>query len=320
MEIGDKVRLLHGREEGIIRRFIDRRTVEIEIEDGFLIPVLKNEVVSIATEEIEQFTQETAKPLKQTENTDQYESLSNEDLEIYLGLEVNNDQLILWLINFTSRTLLFTVHSQKRNVIAGLTLGVLKKFNYAKIDAWSMKDQDEWPILIMDINQYATTGNQYFSPLNKKIRVKDKWLVKKPFELPLLNKKGVLVRLNEEEKLPDTEKIKESFFRGPATDEKKDIDKRFLDWVVDLHAEALNITDEGIDSQEILNIQLQHFEKKLEQAVIKNADTVSFIHGIGNGTLRHFIHKKLSQYPHIRYFEDDQKEKFGYGATKVHLK
>ena len=51
MNIGDKVRLLHGTEEGVIRRIIDKRTVEIEIEDGFLIPVLRKEVVLISSDE-----------------------------------------------------------------------------------------------------------------------------------------------------------------------------------------------------------------------------------------------------------------------------
>ena len=51
MNIGDKVRMLHGTEEGIIRKIVDKRMVEVEIEDGFLIPVLKNEIVVIAPEE-----------------------------------------------------------------------------------------------------------------------------------------------------------------------------------------------------------------------------------------------------------------------------
>ena len=54
MKIGDKIRLLHDKEEGIIRRIIDSSTVEVEIEDGFLIPVLKNEIVPIAPEEKEE--------------------------------------------------------------------------------------------------------------------------------------------------------------------------------------------------------------------------------------------------------------------------
>jgi hypothetical protein len=48
MNIGDKVRLVHGREEGVIYAFLPGNIVEIEIEDGFRIPVLRNEIVTIS--------------------------------------------------------------------------------------------------------------------------------------------------------------------------------------------------------------------------------------------------------------------------------
>ena len=53
MNIGDRVRLLHEKEEGVIRNIIDNRLVEVEIEDGFIIPVLKKELVLIASHEKE---------------------------------------------------------------------------------------------------------------------------------------------------------------------------------------------------------------------------------------------------------------------------
>ena len=51
MNTGNRVRLLKGTEEGIISRIIDDKLIEVEIEDGFNIPVLKNEVVVISKEE-----------------------------------------------------------------------------------------------------------------------------------------------------------------------------------------------------------------------------------------------------------------------------
>ena len=51
MNIGDRVRVLHGKEEGIIRKVSAGGRIEVEIEDGFVIPVLKSEVVLIAEAE-----------------------------------------------------------------------------------------------------------------------------------------------------------------------------------------------------------------------------------------------------------------------------
>jgi hypothetical protein len=52
MNIGDRVRLVHGREEGIITKVLPNNIVEVEIEDGFRIPVKRNEAVVIS--ELEQ--------------------------------------------------------------------------------------------------------------------------------------------------------------------------------------------------------------------------------------------------------------------------
>ena len=46
MNIGDKVRLIHSKEEGIVTRILPNNVIEIEIEDGFRLPVLKRESVS----------------------------------------------------------------------------------------------------------------------------------------------------------------------------------------------------------------------------------------------------------------------------------
>ncbi len=41
MNIGDRVRLIHGSEEGIVTKLLPHDTVEVEIEEGFKIPVLR---------------------------------------------------------------------------------------------------------------------------------------------------------------------------------------------------------------------------------------------------------------------------------------
>ena len=63
MRIGDRVRLLRGTEEGIIVNIKGDKIVEVEIEDGFIIPAMKNEVVVIDKKEAEEFQiEETNEP------------------------------------------------------------------------------------------------------------------------------------------------------------------------------------------------------------------------------------------------------------------
>jgi hypothetical protein len=90
----------------------------------------------------------------------------------------------------------------------------------------------------------------------------------------------------------------------------------------DLHLEALrpDNKDEELSNTAILRLQLDAFEDALSRALATNMHEIVFIHGLGNGTLRKEIHRQLSRNKDIKFFEDAQKGKFGFGATLVRLK
>ena len=89
----------------------------------------------------------------------------------------------------------------------------------------------------------------------------------------------------------------------------------------DLHLEALRPEGaEGLSNTAMLRLQLDAFEDALSRALATNMHEIIFIHGAGNGTLRKEIHRQLSRNKDIKFFEEAQKEKFGYGATLVRLK
>ena len=318
MNIGDKVRMLHGTEEGIIRRVIDNRMVEVEIEDGFLIPVLKNEIVLIASEEkkdlkseIEYFT---------TDHIETKEEQSIPDEGLFLALQTQNNFLTVWIINNTPDTILFSVHQQLANELRGLSHGTLNKLSYAKVDEWSLDNLLNLPFLIIDIIEFNKHKKQHDPPSTKKIDIKPKVLHRKQQNIPLLKSTGILINLTEEVVKPDPELIKQAFYNDKTDLPEKETSGKPVSKEVDLHIEALVEDNSGLNTDEILQIQLSHFEESLERAVMSGIDQITFIHGVGRGTLRNKIHKFLSQYPHIKYYQDVNKEKFGYGATKVQLK
>ena len=55
MNVGDRVRLLTGTEEGIVTRLLDSELVEVAIDNDFTIPVLRREVVVVAQDEGKNF-------------------------------------------------------------------------------------------------------------------------------------------------------------------------------------------------------------------------------------------------------------------------
>lgn len=68
MNVGDRVRLMSGREEGIITRILENNLIEVAIDNDFTIPVARREVVVIAAEEQKYMRQEdTLQPAKRKE-------------------------------------------------------------------------------------------------------------------------------------------------------------------------------------------------------------------------------------------------------------
>jgi dsDNA-specific endonuclease/ATPase MutS2 len=132
----------------------------------------------------------------------------------------------------------------------------------------------------------------------------------------ILKQQAWLIQLDEPELIIDAQKLKESFFK--PTEEKQEVQKPVSE--LDLHIEKLRDDYQFLSSSEILNIQTDHFKKALDGAIVHQMPDITFIHGTGNGILKHELHKLLSKHPKVQTFMDARKEKFGYGATKVILK
>ncbi len=318
MDIGDKVRLLHGTEEGIIRRIIDKRTVEIEIEDGFLIPVLRQEIVIISPDEDPANTSINLMTSGSFKNSNTEEDIHQKG--IFIGITIEQNMSSGWLINNSKDIVLFSIHEIMSDGLEGVSHGVLNNKTYAKITDWGVGTPHRLPKLFVDIIKYESRTKDHKEPLSRTIDLQSRTKDREQTPLPLLGSSGILIPMEEDMNIPDPQAIKEALFSGATEVQPKDKVKEKKIKEVDLHIEVLRDDYQSLNSDDILNIQLTEFNSCLENAVISGLEEITFIHGIGNGILRNKIHKTLSQYPHIKYFEDARKEKFGFGATKVHLK
>ncbi len=89
--------------------------------------------------------------------------------------------------------------------------------------------------------------------------------------------------------------------------------------IVDLHIEKLADDWQGLSNFDILQIQLEEFEKWFHLAADQHLTSVIFIHGIGTGKLRDEIHNLIKSKKEVRYFVNQYDPRFGYGATEVFL-
>jgi len=114
-----------------------------------------------------------------------------------------------------------------------------------------------------------------------------------------------VVKIISEKEKPQPRKI--SKVRTPLEDE------------VDLHIENLLPSHRGMSNAEIIDVQLRHFTKALDNAIRNNYYKIVFIHGVGKGRLKEEIHNILRSYKGITWRAASY-EKYGWGATEVLIK
>jgi dsDNA-specific endonuclease/ATPase MutS2 len=127
----------------------------------------------------------------------------------------------------------------------------------------------------------------------------------------------------DKEELPalNAEKMVEALVEKPDTLEKKmPAPPKPAPREVDLHIEKLVTNPGQLKPQEMLQIQLHHFNRSMDAAFQCGHPDITLIHGVGNGTLKLEIHKLLAKNELVAFYQDAAKEKFGYGATKVYFK
>lgn len=312
-KLGDFVRFVDEKMEGFVTRIIDDQMIGVTGEDEFEIPVLASKVTTV-------HGYEPAGSKKNTEADEKPVDLSQFDKKgIYVGVVADakaQSVVHFHLVNTTSFQLLAGFSTEKQQVFKGEFSGIIAPKSSAMIYSAQLADLQLWPAFTFHII-YSTKQNiESPAPLvvKEKFKAKDFSSTKK--QVPLLNQAGWLIRLDEPELVLDAQKLKESFFK-PAK-EKVVFEKPVSE--VDLHIEKLRDDYQFLQSSEILNIQLAHFHKALDAAIVHQLHDITFIHGAGNGTLRHELQKVLSKHPKVQTFMDARKEKFGYGATKVMLK
>lgn len=315
--------MVHGREEGIVSRFLPGNQVEVEIEDGFRIPVLKHEVVVVSAMEAKQM-------VKPEEKKDAYfvpaarTSKVFATKGIYLAfVPINDRNLTIHLINNTDWKLPFVLMEEQNGKHSGLAGGALEPRSTLKVKDLIMQEFESWPTFDFRSFYFKEGNMESLSTFHKRLKCRVQSFYKKKEKAPLLLKDAHLYQLDLDDntiKEPITlssEKLRESMLTGEGAEGPI---RDSVENTLDLHIEKLREGHATLAKTEILSTQLADFEKYFEKAIANGMDEVTLIHGVGNGVLRDELHRRLSKHPNVAYFQDARKERFGYGATLVKIK
>ena len=121
----------------------------------------------------------------------------------------------------------------------------------------------------------------------------------------------------------DSKRLKEQMYKDEkiiAHEGKKKRQKDDGTLVIDLHVDELLETTAGMNAADILHYQLDVFKKTMDENKKKKGQKIVFIHGKGEGVLRHaLVHELNYRYKSCTY-QDASFQEYGYGATQVTIK
>ncbi|WP_038028598.1 Smr/MutS family protein [Thermonema rossianum] len=341
MNIGDRVRLLHDNMEGVVVK-IQGNIAEVEIEDGFIIPVAANELVLIAGEENEYFDKpapaKSSRPASEKrasqEGSKQQSGGTESPLYSYKGLYLafipTNDRLYqLYFINNTDWTTPYAVSKEQNGNHMGVAGGVLGARQYARIDEVNIEQFDKWGIYYFQVLLFRQGYYPLPQPLLRKLQFRASTFFKASQIAPVLDKQGYVFQLDKDfqwkatewevSRAIDAQQIIHNLLKQDQAGQSH-VTVETPEYEVDLHIEKLLPEHKGMSPEAIFAYQLDVFERKLDAAIASGMTEIIFIHGVGNGKLRDAIQKRASGHPQVEYFQDAHKEKFGYGATLIKLK
>ena len=311
--VGDYVRFLNERQEGFVTKIISANVVGVTIDGDFEIPIATNEIVLVAKEEVREESNATNQVINFTEKT------ITARKGIYLAFIEDNkvkNLLQIQLINNTGYDLLYSFSTFKLKQFEGHSSGKINPKTVNNLINISQSDFNEWPSFHIQLIQHLNGEFHPMQPLVRELKIKAKNFAASFGILPLTKAEGYCFQLDDEVQTYTAETITTNFFKNTPKQNSLFIP----DSEVDLHAESFIENWNELNGADILVQQINYFQQCLDAAIVHNFKSIIFIHGVGNGILRHEIQKKLSNNGLIKTFKDARKEKFGYGATEVILK
>ncbi len=327
LRIGDKVRFLNEKGEGVVTRFKDKNYAFVEMPDGFEIPYIIKELVPIHTELIINH---------EAENLD----LSPENVTadvVYFVIEPDHELPVLvndyniYLFNSSSYHLLFSYSIKDDTYFQALKhgeVGPYQKIILKQVKAGFFK---EYPYQKMECILFKNTHFRAQVPIAETIHIgssslSQSQLIKhQEFKLPVyafIIKDEFIVAQNVEQDLSsdDLNRLKaiKEFKSSAKVSKSKKEQQKMLEKEIDLHIEELIEEVSGLTNHEILSIQLERVEKELDKAIDGGLKKLVLIHGVGNGRLKMEIQKILKDYKGLT-FQDASYKEYGFGATQVNI-
>lgn len=350
LRVGDKVKFLNESGGGIISKIISSKMVNVAIEDGFEIPTLISELITIETIDTsdktsnESFNIKLSKDNYETENNyeerispiGKYQAKGIFSAGVYIAF-VPHDQkwlitglLDIYIINHTEFDVLYSFFlNNESGEFSGIDYGSINAESKLLLETIKREEIEKWTTGIIQLLFHKDENTCVLAPLSSDFKIKPAKLYKEDNykDSSFLEDKSFMISVVDISRQNplytiDNKKYK---YNNVVKNEAKQVKPEIIidkhktgprEAVVDLHIGELVDDYSKMENSEMLNIQINYFTKCLESAIANNFLKVTFIHGVGSGILKTAIKAILKDYKGIEY-QDASMAKFGLGATKI---
>jgi len=351
---GDKVRFLNTTGGGIVVKEINAAMVSVAIDDGFEIPTLISELVAIepagtsgdlflnknekqpATTPVVQPEPVAAEP-ERTSSIVMRGNATAMPTGIYLAWAPQDQQRLLagkidvYLVNNTASDILFTFMLKNSDgSFSGIDYGSVPPESKLVIESIVREDIGMWSNGVIQVLFFSDENEKVLMPVSAAFRIKGSVFYQEGSYHEtrfLAGNKAILYTVCELNRVPSTYEhiLNEKENREPLPPAAERFRPEAVidqyrtapnEAVVDLHISALKQDYANLSPHEILTIQVGFFERLLGSAIAFGYTSVVFIHGIGNGTLKQAIIKRIGEFDDVE-FRNASFAKYGNGAIEL---
>lgn len=360
MKIGDKVRFLSDVGGGVVAGFQGKDIVLVEDEDGFQVPTRINDVVLVEDDNYDKtppsFANIGKKRVVVKDDDDDYdpadrpvtfkpqveERRGGDQLSVYLAFvpvdphEITHTKFEAYFVNDSNYYIHYSYLTAEGTNWRLRSTGEVEPNTKLFIEEFDRDVLNELEHVSVQFVAYKREKSFMLKPaVDVQLRIDTvKFYKLHTFqENDFFEQNALLYPIIENDKpvrplVIDAKKLKQEMARKAADDRKpvptvqparKPYGKD-EPVVIDLHASELLETTAGMSNADILNHQLGVFRKTMDEYKGKKGTKLIFIHGKGEGVLRHaVIHELNYRYKNCPY-QDASFQEYGYGATQVTIR
>lgn len=314
-KVGEKIRLLHAKGEGIVQRVISPTKLEVLIDDFYEMEVSVDEVVKVNAAEAVLRAETDITDDKPKKKGTGPSLAPPPDLPASFVLFKNQDQdYEFWILNQGRNEVLFTCYIKVGNKFISYNSGIIQPRDNHFLGRQTPAEFHMARNILIQVLQFPRIEHpKPIAPIVLEVNCRTDIFTREPRSVPELNVQGWEFVLEERIEVP----VQTEAHTGQARIVSHKPPKPPK--VVDLHIHKIISNPLGIDADTMMRLQLQEFEKTLTDGHFHQLDAMVYIHGIGNGTLKKEIHNRLKQFDFVTHFELADPVIYGNGATIVYF-